>query len=102
MSKLKICNTGTTGRSVLSTEVVPLYKGRINQIKSKSNQIKCSHLHHKMILIANDYIFVFFMSIDNSVVRLKVSTSGKQNVRLKGTLVIPHLVFYPKLSQSYL
>ncbi len=37
MSKLNICNTETIGRSVHSTEVVPLYKGRINQIKFKSN-----------------------------------------------------------------
>ncbi len=35
MSKLNICNTGTAGRSVLNTEVVPLYKEIINQIKSK-------------------------------------------------------------------
>ncbi len=34
MSKLNICNTGTKGRSVLSAEVVPLDKERINQIKS--------------------------------------------------------------------
>ncbi len=34
MSKLNIYNTGTTGTSVLSTEVVPLYKERKNQIKS--------------------------------------------------------------------
>ncbi len=38
MSKLNICNMGTTGRSVLSTEVVPLYKERINKIKIKSNR----------------------------------------------------------------
>ncbi len=48
MSKLNICNTGTIGRSMLSTEVVPLYKERINQIKIKSNHNVdfCSSTHY--------------------------------------------------------
>ncbi len=40
MSKLDICNTGTTARSELSAQVVLLYKERINQIKS-------NHIYHK-------------------------------------------------------
>ncbi len=61
MSKVNICNTGTTGRSLLITEVVPLYKDRINQIKpclhdlSTSGCYKiCSHSNYTLFPLAAD------------------------------------------------
>ncbi len=66
MSKVNICNTGTTGRSLLITEVVPLYKDRINQIKpclhdlSTSGCYKiCSHSNYTLFPLAADiYIYI--------------------------------------------
>ncbi len=56
MSKLNICNTGTTVRSVLSTEVVPLYKERIDQIKSNPNQRIVSQIASSaLVAVSHDW-----------------------------------------------
>ncbi len=74
MSKANISNTWITGRSVLSTEVVPLYNERINQIKSMGNLLiglniiwnSLNMLNHMQVtslsmLYANQYLYIYIM-----------------------------------------
>ncbi len=58
MSTVNICNTGTTGRSVFSTQVVFLYKERINQIKSNRGWVVYVCMHKCCVLWPGGHVTV--------------------------------------------